>query len=238
MLFAGWATHFLTLDFLGAIFFWYLSLRKIFRRKQKFCWVQICSICCQKISLKFFATFPPIPRHADSLKISEDSRKTSSVVIRFAFVYPCVSTEDPEEQKCFFILSLSILFLKYKKVFRVFRNITDTHTIKPKHGWRLLREGLQILHFSLQGLQEHKQEIEHIWIEQNFCFLLNIFFRLKYQKNMAPKKSKVKKFKVKKCVAQPAKSIIERTICAHPMLKRVQKEVRELKKKSAKKHKK
>ena len=41
---------------------------------------------------------------------------------------------------------------------------------------------------------------------------------------MAPKKSKVKKR-----VAQPAKGIIERTICAHPMLKRVQKEVRELK---------
>ena len=55
---------------------------------------------------------------------------------------------------------------------------------------------------------------------------------------MAPKKSKVKKSKVKKRVAQPAKSIIERTICAHPMLRRVQKEVRELKKKSAKKHKK
>jgi len=58
---------------------------------------------------------------------------------------------------------------------------------------------------------------------------------------MAPKKSKVKKHKVKKPkvkkrVAQPAKSIIERTICTHPMLKRVQKEVRELKKKSAKKH--
>jgi hypothetical protein len=50
---------------------------------------------------------------------------------------------------------------------------------------------------------------------------------------MAPKKSKVKKR-----VVQPAKGIIERTICAHPMLKRVQKEVRELKKKSAKKHKK
>ena len=43
---------------------------------------------------------------------------------------------------------------------------------------------------------------------------------------MAPKKSKVKKR-----VTQPAKSIIERTICSHPMLKRVQKEVRELKKK-------
>jgi len=45
-----------------------------------------------------------------------------------------------------------------------------------------------------------------------------------------------KKPKVKKRVAQPAKGIIERTICAHPMLKRVQKEVRELKKKSVKKY--
>jgi len=50
---------------------------------------------------------------------------------------------------------------------------------------------------------------------------------------MAPKKSKVKKR-----IAQPVKSIIERTICTHPVLKHVQKEVRELKKKSAKKYKK
>ena len=57
--------------------------------------------------------------------------------------------------------------------------------------------------------------------------------RLKYPKNMAPKKPKVKKR-----VAQPAKSIIERTICSHPMLKRVQKEVRELKKKSVIKYRK
>ena len=114
----------------------------------------------------------------------------------------------------------------------------NIHTIKPKHGWRLPREGLQILRFILQGLQEHEQQIEYIWTQQNFCFLLNIFLRLKYQKNMAPKKSKVKKPKVKKRVAQPAKGIIERTICAHPMLKRVQKEVRELKKKSTKKYKK
>ena len=50
MPFAGRATRFLTfgfltLDFLGAIFFWYFSLRKIFRRKQKFCSIQMCSIC-------------------------------------------------------------------------------------------------------------------------------------------------------------------------------------------------
>ena len=56
-----------------------------------------------RLRLSFFATFSPIPRHGDSLKISEDSRKTSSVVIWFAFVYPCVSTEDPEEQKCYFL---------------------------------------------------------------------------------------------------------------------------------------
>ena len=55
---------------------------------------------------------------------------------------------------------------------------------------------------------------------------------------MAPTKSKVEKCKVKKRVAQPAKSIIERTICSHPMLKGVQKEVRELKKKSVEKYKK
>ena len=194
----------------------------------------------QKISLtfKFFCNISPNTATRDSLEISEDSRKTSSVVIWFAFVYPCVSTEDPEEQKCYFLYYYIKEIYNIKKVFRVFRNITNIHTIKPKHGWRLPREGLQILRFSLQGLQEHEQQIEHIWIQQNFCFLLNIFLRLKYQKNMAPKKSKVKKPKVKKRVAQPAKGIIERTICAHPMLKRVQKEVRELKKKSAKKHKK
>ena len=58
---------------------------------------------------------------------------------------------------------------------------------------------------------------------------------------MVPKKSKVKKSakrRVKKKVVELAKGIIERTICSHPMLKRVQKEVRELKKKSAKKYKK
>jgi len=67
--------------------------------------------------------------------------------------------------------------------------------------------------------------------------VLNIFYfflRLKYQKNMAPKKPKVKKSikrRVKKKVAEPAKSVIERTIRKHPMLRQVQKEMCELKKK-------
>ena len=56
-----------------------------------------------RLLLSIFAIFPPIPRHGDSLKISEESRKTSSVVIWFAFMHPCVSTEDPEEQKCYFL---------------------------------------------------------------------------------------------------------------------------------------
>jgi hypothetical protein len=46
MLFAGWVTRFLTLDFLGAIFFWYFSLRK---KNQKYqdnlreikCWYDV-----------------------------------------------------------------------------------------------------------------------------------------------------------------------------------------------------
>jgi len=51
---------------------------------------------------------------------------------------------------------------------------------------------------------------------------------------MAPKKPKVKKSikrRVKKKVAEPAKSVIERTIRKHPMLRQVQKEMCELKKK-------
>ena len=51
---------------------------------------------------------------------------------------------------------------------------------------------------------------------------------------MAPKKPKVKKSikrRVKKKIAEPAKSVIERTIRKHPMLRQVQKEMCELKKK-------
>ena len=123
-----------------------------------------------RLRLSFFAIFPPIPRHGDSLKISEDSRKTSSVVIWFAFVYPCVSTEDPEEQKCYFLYYYIKEIYNIKKVFRVFRNVTNIYTLKPKHGRRLSWEGLQILRFSLRGLQEHEQQIEYIWTQQNSVF--------------------------------------------------------------------
>ena len=76
----------------------------------------------KKYRLSFFATFPPIPRHGDSLKISEDSRKTSSVVIWFAFVYPCVSTEDPEEQKCYF------LYYYIKEIYNIKRSSGSSGT--------------------------------------------------------------------------------------------------------------
>ena len=189
----------------------------------------------QLLSFQFFYV-PSIP-----FQFPEDLRRHKWNLFQPCFWFGfCVSSctpEDPEGQKCIFLFLYQIN-IEFIKVFRVFRDITNIHTIKPKHGWRLPREALQILRFSLQGLQEHEQQIEHIWIQQNFCFLLNIFLRLKYQKNMAPKKSKVKKPKVKKRVALPAKGIIERTICAHPMLKRVQKEVRELKKKSVIKYRK
>ena len=60
-----------------------------------------------RLRFSFFATFPPIPRHENSLKTCEDSSKTPSVVTWFAGVYPCVSTEDPEGQKCYFSISIS-----------------------------------------------------------------------------------------------------------------------------------
>ena len=99
------------------------------------------------------------------------------------------------------------------------------HTLTHGDGGLFHRVcGIHIHHTNILFREDYRRVV---------LVFLNFFLRLKYQKNMAPKKSKVKKR-----VAQPAKSIIERTICAHPMLKRVQKEVRELKKKSMKKYKK
>ena len=68
-----------------------------------------------------------------SLKTSEVPSRTSSVAIWFAAVYPCVSPEDPEGQKCIFLFLYQIN-IEFIKIFRVFRDITDIHTIKPKHG--------------------------------------------------------------------------------------------------------
>ena len=108
MPFEGWATRFLTLDFLGAIFFWYFSLRKIFRRKQKFCWVQICSICCS-------CSWRPWRLKRKIWRPSRGSLHPYFGLIVCMFVYPCVSTEDPEEQKCSFLLNPKILSFTRKK---------------------------------------------------------------------------------------------------------------------------
>ena len=101
-----------------------------------------------RLRLSFFATFPPIPRHVDSLKISEDSRKTSSVVIWFAFVYPCVSTEDPEEQKCYF------LYYYIKEIYNIKRSSGSSGTsrtyaqLNQNTGEDLLE---QVFSFTLQS---------------------------------------------------------------------------------------
>ena len=46
------------------------------------------------------------------MKTSEDQVIKPSVVIRFDVVYPCVSPEDPEEQKCSFLFFLLSIILK------------------------------------------------------------------------------------------------------------------------------
>ena len=78
----------------------------------------------QKISLKFkfFCNISPNTATRGFPKISEDSRKTSSVVIWFAFVYPCVSTEDPEEQKCYF------LYYYIKEIYNIKRSSGSSGT--------------------------------------------------------------------------------------------------------------
>tara|TARA_B100001996_G_C18174561_1_gene405782 strand:+ start:257 stop:475 length:219 start_codon:yes stop_codon:yes gene_type:complete len=48
----------------------------------------------------------------------------------FAFVYPYVSPEDPEGQKCIFLF-LYQRKIQFIKVFRVFREITGIYTITP-----------------------------------------------------------------------------------------------------------
>ena len=164
----------------------------------------------QKISLtfKFFCNISPntatrgFPE--DLWRLEENVFSRHLVCLRVSL---CIYWRPWRAKVLFFILLYQKKIYNIKKSSGSSGNITNIHTTKPKHGWRLSWEGLQILRFSLQGLQEHKQQIERIWIQQNFCFLLNIFLRLKYQKNMAPKKSKVKKR-----VAQPAKGIIERTV--------------------------
>ena len=118
------------------------------------------------------------------------------------------------------------------------RGITQTNHTKMVHSLmlfalRVIRCSIVDVFLPFPVFSKAFKQISHALKSRHISQL-----RLKYQKNMAPKKFKVKKLKVKRSVTQPAKSIIERTICSHPMLKRVQKEVRELKKKSVKKYRK
>ena len=90
------------------------------------------------------------------LKTSEDQVIKPSVVIRFDVVYPRVSPEDPEEQKCSFLFFLLTIILKYKKVFRVFTKGTKRHKLRPNRVWRPPLHNLQIFNTSLHALQERR----------------------------------------------------------------------------------
>jgi len=81
-----------------------------------------------RLRLSFFATFPPIPRHGDSLKISEDSRKTSSVVIWFAFVYHCVSLKTLKSKSAIFYIIISKKYTILKSLQGLQEHHEHTHT--------------------------------------------------------------------------------------------------------------
>ena len=108
------------------------------------------------LSFRFLQLFHIRKWLENILKTSEDQVIKPSVVIRFDVVYPLVSPEDPEEQKCSFLFFLLTIILKYKKVFRVFIKSTNMHKLKPNRGWRPPLHNLQIFNKSLHGLQERR----------------------------------------------------------------------------------
>ena len=108
------------------------------------------------LSFRFLQLFHLPTWLENILKTSEDQVIKPSVVIRFDVVYPRVSPEDPEEQKCSFLFFLLSIILKYKKVFRVFINSKKRHKLKSSRVWRPPLHNLQIFNTSLHGLQERR----------------------------------------------------------------------------------
>ena len=156
----------------------------------------------------------------------------------FAGVYPCVSPEDPEGQKCYFSISISNKYTIYKK----FSGSSGTSREYTHSNQSTAEDPLtKVFRFppSSSGFSGTRvANIAHLdstILPQKFLFSSKYFSQaIKYQKNMAPKKPKIKKSikkRVKKKLIEPAKGVIERTIRKYPMLKQVQKEMFELKKK-------
>ena len=97
--------------------------------------------------------------------------------------------------------------------------------------WGLQKSRKRICHsendFSSQGFQEYEWYKEQIWTQwtSTKVSIINIYVRLKYKKNMNPKKPKATKItarRVKELIA-PVQSVIDRTIRKHCILKQVQK---------------
>ena len=116
---------FLNFGFLGSHIFWYLSLRKIFRRKQKFCWVQMYSICCscswrpRRLNRKIWRPSQGSlqPCFGLSVRMSAVSLKTLRTFINCIFIW---------------YGNRKIALLP----FRVYRGYTRIHDGKPSHDWR------------------------------------------------------------------------------------------------------
>ena len=69
-----------------------------------------------------------------NLKDSEDYSQTPSTTLWFAVVYPRVSLKILKSRSVLFYSFFINTIIKYKKVFRVFIEITNIHKLKPKHG--------------------------------------------------------------------------------------------------------
>ena len=69
-----------------------------------------------------------------NLKDYEDYSQTPSTTLWFAVVYPRVSLKILKSRSVLFYSFFINIIIKYKKVFRVFIEITNIHKLKPNHG--------------------------------------------------------------------------------------------------------
>ena len=69
----------------------------------------------------------------------------------------------PWRAKVLFFILLYQRNMQFIKVFRVFSDTADIHTLKPKHGWRLPRKVLQGWDADLQALQIFVLYAKHIY---------------------------------------------------------------------------
>ena len=91
----------------------------------------------------------------------------------------------PWRAEVFFYSFFINIIIKYKKLFRVFIEITNIHELKPNHGWRPLQNHLQNSNTHLHGLQERKRSFTFFQPLINTNFFKIFFSRPNLKERMS-----------------------------------------------------